>query len=392
MYFDTTKITLEQWEPILSGYKEGLSFRDLEKKFQVNRKLIAKKINELNLKRSISDQRVKQQSIHRKYQDDEILKLFNSGLNVKQVSVQLKLSGPTVKSSLLRSGLSSVKRKKQVKPKIKLSRISTIKIKKSRKPLETLDVEVLLKSYLLDKNSIAQTAAILKVGYGRVKKKLKELHVLRTSDERCQIAKTKTKSYFEKSEVMCKKLKDLSKEKLIELYIAQKLCAREIAESYNAGQVAVLNRLRKFDIPVRTKSEAFKIAKNKIDAIWPNPKNQKSCNTRPERCFVAWASQNSIEIEPQFMINRRGHRYDFKIKNLDLIIEIDGVYWHSFPEQKARDKRFDDYAIENGFRVLRFSDNVIYESNSTCFDVIIPIMNDLEYDLKNKIDNCITSY
>lgn len=87
----------------------------------------------------------------------------------------------------------------------------------------------------------------------------------------------------------------------------------------------------------------------------------RSRDTKPELMFAALLDELSIEFEKQFLIqfgkigvNRFRHCYDFKIKHLDVLIEIDGDYWHSLPEIIERDKICESVASEKGYKVLRF--------------------------------------
>lgn len=44
------------------------------------------------------------------------------------------------------------------------------------------------------------------------------------------------------------------------------------------------------------------------------------------------------------------------------IIEFDGTYWHSFENQKIKDKMRDDYLISKGFSLL-IIDELVYKLN-----------------------------
>jgi len=60
-----------------------------------------------------------------------------------------------------------------------------------------------------------------------------------------------------------------------------------------------------------------------------------------------------------------GNRFqcDFYIPFLNLIVECDGSYWHSLPENKRRDKAKDAYAKECGFNILRLTEKEINKGN-----------------------------
>ena len=62
--------------------------------------------------------------------------------------------------------------------------------------------------------------------------------------------------------------------------------------------------------------------------------------------------------------------YDFKIKNINLLIEIDGDYWHGGPgvekhfykldEVKINDQIKNQLASENGYSLIRIWESDIY--------------------------------
>ena len=57
-----------------------------------------------------------------------------------------------------------------------------------------------------------------------------------------------------------------------------------------------------------------------------------------------------IKIEREFKIGRKS--YDGRWNNI--LIEIDGLYWHGIPEAVRRDKLKESIAKENGYDIHRF--------------------------------------
>ena len=93
-----------------------------------------------------------------------------------------------------------------------------------------------------------------------------------------------------------------------------------------------------------------------------------------------------IEYVQQFEAVSIGRFYDFMIKNHNLILEIDGSYFHSDPrffektnKMQKRNKRVDDvknkWALINGFVLLRFWEYDIYNNPKL-------VMDELEKHLK----------
>jgi 5-methyltetrahydrofolate--homocysteine methyltransferase len=61
---------------------------------------------------------------------------------------------------------------------------------------------------------------------------------------------------------------------------------------------------------------------------------------------------------------------DFYVVNHNLIIEADGVYWHSLPQSKIRDKQKDTYLTRKGFKILRLPGDKIHQDKEWCIQQI----------------------
>lgn len=72
-----------------------------------------------------------------------------------------------------------------------------------------------------------------------------------------------------------------------------------------------------------------------------------------EQSFMSWANEVGLEYEFQFQIIPNTHRYDFLVKGTNCIVEMDGDYWHSSAEHVERDARFDKFARDRGYHVIR---------------------------------------
>lgn len=88
--------------------------------------------------------------------------------------------------------------------------------------------------------------------------------------------------------------------------------------------------------------------------------------TTPEKMVADWLDANGIEYYHQFFISDDTAKYsfDFKIKNKNILLEIDGDYWHGGPgvdkhfykveTVQANDEAKETYATEHGYTLLRF--------------------------------------
>jgi very-short-patch-repair endonuclease len=100
--------------------------------------------------------------------------------------------------------------------------------------------------------------------------------------------------------------------------------------------------------------------------------------------FVSYIlDQNNIEYTNQFFIKTKEgicKSYDFKINNQNILLEIDGDYWHGGPslnkyfykleEVKQNDLVKDQLAKDNNFILLRFWESDIYNQPNIIIDKI----------------------
>jgi very-short-patch-repair endonuclease len=92
--------------------------------------------------------------------------------------------------------------------------------------------------------------------------------------------------------------------------------------------------------------------------------------------------ENNIKYTHQFFLNKDGicKSYDFKIKDTNILLEIDGDYWHGGPslekhffkleEVKQNDIFKDQLAKDNGFNLLRIWESDIYNKPNIVVDKI----------------------
>jgi very-short-patch-repair endonuclease/DNA-binding CsgD family transcriptional regulator len=87
-----------------------------------------------------------------------------------------------------------------------------------------------------------------------------------------------------------------------------------------------------------------------------------------ELYFKEWCNSKDIGFIHQFQIEKNTHRFDFLIEGTNIIVEMDGVFWHSSPEQIERDKGFVQYANDNGYKVVRITDEELKEFGETIIE------------------------
>jgi very-short-patch-repair endonuclease len=97
-----------------------------------------------------------------------------------------------------------------------------------------------------------------------------------------------------------------------------------------------------------------------------------------EKLDIPFREQQRLSYNGQFMI------IDFTFRDHKVAIEVDGIYWHSFPERQKKDKLKTELLEANEWKVLRFTDKEIIEHPDKCRDEILRIYkNDShQYDIK----------
>lgn len=186
----------------------------------------------------------------------------------------------------------------------------------------------------------------------------------------------------------------LTEQFLKEEYSNKRKTLNQIAIMVGCNITLVRNRLIKFNIPIRTISEAMQGKSpwnkgtrglmntwNKGLKIGPQSKKHKrklslartkylSTHKGPwrdtdiERIMERILLENKILYEKQARINKKW-LVDFLIRP-NIIIECDGDYWHSKLENKRRDRIKDLNLRKSGYRIYRFLGSQILKEPLTC--------------------------
>lgn len=101
------------------------------------------------------------------------------------------------------------------------------------------------------------------------------------------------------------------------------------------------------------------------DQCYESDHNQSSL----ERTICSLLDSLSIPYVTQYKIGR--FWIDIAFPDHKLAVECDGIYWHNFPKSNERDQRKNKAIKQHGWRLLRFTENEIRTSASTCIDQII---------------------
>ncbi len=76
----------------------------------------------------------------------------------------------------------------------------------------------------------------------------------------------------------------------------------------------------------------------------------------------------NIPFAQEYKIGR--YSIDFLLIGFNLVIEVDGTYWHRTPRQLASDNRKDANLAKLGYMVIRFSEQQIKEDVGRCVETI----------------------
>jgi G:T-mismatch repair DNA endonuclease (very short patch repair protein) len=107
------------------------------------------------------------------------------------------------------------------------------------------------------------------------------------------------------------------------------------------------------------------------NATYTKIKNNGFCDTGPERRVKMVLDKLGKHIIPQYFISDIVHSYyaDFYLPEFKTIIEVDGVYWHDYPNLRPIDKKRNDELAQRGYNIIR-----IWETETTTPDRILDIL------------------
>lgn len=95
-------------------------------------------------------------------------------------------------------------------------------------------------------------------------------------------------------------------------------------------------------------------ASGRFDDVFTSPSSLEMAVAEAlDTCGIIYVTEHRLEGD--------SHPFDFFVPSIALLIEVDGVYWHSTPRAKKRDRLKDALAAERGFKLLRISGAEIRE-------------------------------
>jgi hypothetical protein len=121
------------------------------------------------------------------------------------------------------------------------------------------------------------------------------------------------------------------------------------------------------DNPKGGKWTAAKREKNSVDmkARWASGAMTGKVFTKTETSLEKTArlalEKLGISFKQKYWVNKKGRNpkeYDFYVPEFNLLLEIDGTYWHSLPENILNDAYKDELALFAGYFLQRISEPV----------------------------------
>lgn len=186
------------------------------------------------------------------------------------------------------------------------------------------------------------------------------------------------------------------KEEIKKLYVDELWSIKRIKDKYNLGSQTITDILGD---NLRTASESNKIARKlfpesfihsdetkqkirekRIEFMKENPE-QTAWRTKnlsyPEKLFLEKVYELCLDKKYSIVREYSAFPYfiDFAFVNEKVAVEIDGSQ-HLLPERKERDDKKDELLKEDGWFILRVSENEVKTNINSVFDTIISIIND----------------
>lgn len=107
---------------------------------------------------------------------------------------------------------------------------------------------------------------------------------------------------------------------------------------------------------------------------------KKGKKTSLEKRFESFLVENKIEYCFQYFLN--GKYYDFFLPSLNLLVEVDGEYWHRLPAAIKNDIEKHIIAKESGNKILRLTEK--WWKTELIFEVDYTITQQHNFEILNK--------
>lgn len=177
---------------------------------------------------------------------------------------------------------------------------------------------------------------------------------------------------------------NVKKEDLESMFFEDGLGQREIAELFGVSKALVCKKMKDYNIDVRSVGQSrywnderrnhFKMLANSGTIGVFRNKNWKYHSTSIEEFFIQECEKINLTYKRQYPIEKCGHQYDFYLPKFNLLVEMDGEYFHNFPNQKIKDLEQMRRCEELGYNIVRITDKQIKQNKN----ILLEIFNGFE--------------
>lgn len=160
-----------------------------------------------------------------------------------------------------------------------------------------------------------------------------------------------------------------------ELYENKEQTLEKIGKKFNASSATVMYFCKSNSIKMRTKTENMEIRlrskeyrEKLIEYGHLSYKSRRVKDTCYEESFKKFLEENEIIYFEQWRRIGNKHPYDFLLPEYNLLVEIDGSYWHEMEKQKTKDLKQMEEAKEKGYNIIRITSKQLKTEN---YNIII---------------------
>ena len=157
-----------------------------------------------------------------------------------------------------------------------------------------------------------------------------------------------------------------TRDELYDLYVNQGLSQEDIGKLYGVNKSSICLRLKSLNIDTKSISQSRywtdekreyykKLSNTGVIGVY-RQSNWKYHTTSIEIKFMEVCNQYGIKFKRQYPIEKYGHQYDFYLPDMNLLVEMDGEYFHNMEKQKIKDIQQVDRSIELGYNIIRITD------------------------------------
>lgn len=177
---------------------------------------------------------------------------------------------------------------------------------------------------------------------------------------------------------------NVTKDELEKLFFVDGLGQKEISELFGVSKALVCMKMKDYEIDVKSVSQSrywtesrrehFRMLANSgVVGVFRNEK-WKYHSTSIEKFFIDECEKLNLEYKRQYPIEKYGHQYDFYIPKYNLLVEMDGEYFHNLPKQKEKDKMQIEKCKSMGYNIVRITDKQIKNNKN----IVVEVINEFE--------------